>query len=200
MQPARVRTAAYVTREAPGGRELLVFDHQDHPEAGTQVPAGGVEPGERLTDAVLREIAEETDVAAVTLGAALAVQQRPHPHTGRPRATVFFHARTTEPRDTWLHTVGGEEGGTDHGLVFRCHFVPVQQAAGLLADRQGEFLPLIEQLPVISAHTLAVTERAGGPRRKAAPQGRPTPGRVVWSFRSRRPTALSRAGQEQRMQ
>lgn len=145
MQPARVRTAAYVTRNAPGGPELLVFDHRDHPEAGTQVPAGGVGPGELLTDAVLREITEETGVAAVTLGSAVAVQQRPHPHTGRPQVTVFFHARTTETRDTWTHTVTGQEGDQDHGLVFRCSFVPVRQAAGLLADGQGEFIPLVEQ-------------------------------------------------------
>ncbi|WP_128377382.1 NUDIX hydrolase [Streptomyces cavernae] len=148
MQPARVRTAAYVTRNVPGGRELLVFDHRDHPEAGTQVPAGGVDPGELLTDAVLREITEETGVAAVTLGPALAVQQRPHPHTAQPRVTVFFHAQTTEIRDTWTHTVAGQEGDQDHGLVFRCYFIPVEQAAGLLADNQGEFIPLVEQLNI----------------------------------------------------
>lgn len=145
MQHARVRTAAYVTRTGPGGRELLVFDHRDHPEAGTQVPAGGVDPGELLTDAALREITEETGVAAVTLGAALAVQQRPHPHTARPQITVFFHARTTEPRDTWTHTVTGQESDQDHGLAFRCYFVPLEGAAGLLAADQGEFIPLLEQ-------------------------------------------------------
>lgn len=143
MQSARVRTAAYVTRRAPGGLEVLVFDHRDHPEAGTQVPAGGVEPGEALADAVLREVAEETGLIAVTLGAALAVQQRPHPHTGEPRVTVFFHARTAEPRDAWTHTVAGPEGDEDHGLVFRCRFVPLGEAAGLLADGQGEFAALI---------------------------------------------------------
>ncbi|MER7849452.1 NUDIX domain-containing protein [Kitasatospora sp. NPDC096077] len=144
MQPARVRTAAYVTRDVPGGRELLVFDHRDHPEAGTQVPAGGVDPGEPLVDAVLREVTEETGVTAVTLGAALAVQQRPHPHTGRPRVTVFFHAQTTETRDTWTHTVAGQGDDQDHGMVFRCYFVPMREAAGLLADDQGEFMPLVE--------------------------------------------------------
>lgn len=44
-----------------------------------------------------------------------------------------------------MHTVADQEGDQDHGLVFRCYFVPVQQAAGLLADNQGEFIPLIEQ-------------------------------------------------------
>ncbi|MHB9757026.1 NUDIX domain-containing protein [Streptomyces sp. BYX5S] len=128
-RPARVRTAAYVTRDAPGGRELLVFDHRDQPDAGTQVPAGGVGPGEPLTEAALREITEETG-AAVTLGAALAVQQRPHPHTGEPRVTVFFHARTTDSRDAWTHTVTGGEGDADRGMVFRCFFVPLLERSG----------------------------------------------------------------------
>ncbi|WP_037603969.1 NUDIX hydrolase [Streptacidiphilus rugosus] len=145
MPAARVRVAAYVTREGPGGRELLVFDHRDHPEAGTQVPAGGVDAGEPLSDAVRREITEETGVSAVTLGAALAVQQRPHPHTGRPRVTVFFQAWTSESRDSWIHTVGGSADDEDHGMAFRCRFVPLHRAAGLLADRQGEFVHLIEQ-------------------------------------------------------
>ena len=47
MRPARVRTAAYVTRRAPGGLEVLVFDHRDHPEAGTQVPAAAWSPERR---------------------------------------------------------------------------------------------------------------------------------------------------------
>lgn len=145
MQPARVRTAAYVTRNVPGGWELLVFDHRDHPEAGTQVPAGGVNPGELLTDAVLREIAEETGVTAVALGTALAVQQRQHPDNGQPRVTVFFHAQTTETRDTWTHSVAGQEGDRDYGMVFRCYFIPARQAADLLADNQGEFIRLAEQ-------------------------------------------------------
>jgi 8-oxo-dGTP pyrophosphatase MutT (NUDIX family) len=36
------------------------FDHRDHPEAGTQVPAGRVHEGESLIDAAIREILEET--------------------------------------------------------------------------------------------------------------------------------------------
>ncbi|MFI6875600.1 NUDIX domain-containing protein [Streptomyces sp. NPDC050400] len=144
MQQARVRVAVYVTRTGPEGRELLVFDHRDQPEAGTQVPAGGVDAGELLTEAALREIKEETGMAGVTLGAALAVQQRPHPHTGQPRITVFFHAETTESRDSWPHTVRSRDGDQDNGLAFRCYFIPVGAAAELLVDGQGEFVHLTE--------------------------------------------------------
>ena len=34
---------AYVTRERDGRKDLLVFDHRDQPDAGTQVPAGRLE-------------------------------------------------------------------------------------------------------------------------------------------------------------
>jgi len=37
----------YVTRVVDGLVQVLVFDHRDVPEAGTQVPAGGVHAGER---------------------------------------------------------------------------------------------------------------------------------------------------------
>ncbi|MFF0727922.1 NUDIX domain-containing protein [Streptomyces sp. NPDC004134] len=141
MHTARVRTAAYVIRGRPGGRELLVFDHRDFPEAGTQVPAGGVEGGELLAEAALREIAEETGVAGVTLGTALAVQQSPHPHTGQPQITVYFQAETAETRDGWMHTV--VSGDEDRGMAFRCFFVPLEQARGLLAGDQGEFVGLV---------------------------------------------------------
>ncbi|MER7694930.1 NUDIX domain-containing protein [Streptomyces sp. NPDC097610] len=144
MQQARIRVAVYATRNVPEGRELLVFDHRDQPEAGTQVPAGGVDAGELLTEAALREIKEETGTAGVTLGAALAAQQRPHPHTGQPRITVFFHAETTETRDSWAHTVTSRDGDQDNGLAFRCYFIPIGDAADLLIDGQGEFVHLTE--------------------------------------------------------
>ncbi|UZI27066.1 hypothetical protein [Streptomyces sp. VB1] len=40
----RLRVAAQVIRRHPFPA-LLVFDHADCPEAGTQVPTGGVAPG-----------------------------------------------------------------------------------------------------------------------------------------------------------
>lgn len=40
---ARRRVACYVVREGSAGPELLVFDHVDVPDSGTQVPAGGME-------------------------------------------------------------------------------------------------------------------------------------------------------------
>jgi len=45
---------------------LLVFIHPDAPEAGIQVPAGSVEPGEHPSTAARRELEEETGIKAAT--------------------------------------------------------------------------------------------------------------------------------------
>jgi 8-oxo-dGTP pyrophosphatase MutT (NUDIX family) len=46
---------------------LLVFIHPDAPQAGLQVPAGSVEPGEHPSTAARRELEEETGIKAATL-------------------------------------------------------------------------------------------------------------------------------------
>ncbi|WP_280202264.1 NUDIX domain-containing protein, partial [Nocardia cyriacigeorgica] len=87
----RIRVAAYVIRYRTTPL-LLVFDHVGLPEAGTQIPAGGVHPGEALDTAVLREVAEETGLTNVSIADRIAVdapprrRARPRPRPGRPRA------------------------------------------------------------------------------------------------------------------
>lgn len=112
----RKRVLVYVER-ADG---LLVFEHRDHSDAGTQVPAGGVDEGESLIDAARREVLEETGVEIdgelTLLGT--------HEHLdglGEPALTHFFRAEAPDglPR-AWQHTVGG--AGEDAELVFDCRF------------------------------------------------------------------------------
>lgn len=55
------KITAFVTRSSLNGLELLLFKH---PYAGIQIPAGTVEEGEPLEQAVLRELMEETGLNA----------------------------------------------------------------------------------------------------------------------------------------
>lgn len=132
-----IRVAAYVIRRAPHP-QLLTFDHVDAPEAGRQVPAGGAYPHEDLTEAVLRELAEETGLTTVTLVRALTTEDKPHPTTGHPRRTTFFHLEApTTTADSWLHRVTGTGG--DNGMLFACQFVPLPLARQL-TDNQDAWL------------------------------------------------------------
>jgi 8-oxo-dGTP pyrophosphatase MutT (NUDIX family) len=124
------RAVAYVLR----GRELLVFEHRDFPDAGTQVPAGTVEDDEAPDVAVVREVYEETGVFA-QLVRELGFTDEIAPR-GEPRRNHFFELETDEPRDAWEHLVRG--GGGDDGLVFACRLVPLTPRPALIAD--GDFL------------------------------------------------------------
>jgi ADP-ribose pyrophosphatase YjhB (NUDIX family) len=139
--PARTRrrVVAYVTRERAGALELLVFDHRDFPEAGTQVPAGGISPGERAEQAVVREVAEATGVAGVRVRRELGVSSFVEP-SGLVHEQHFFHAEVVgESDDAWEHEVSGV--GEDTGLVFSCRFVPIEEAR--VHELQRDFLHLV---------------------------------------------------------
>ena len=58
------KVTAFITRERNGGKEILLFQH---PNAGVQIPAGTVEPGEAFEAAALREGYEETGLEKLQL-------------------------------------------------------------------------------------------------------------------------------------
>jgi 8-oxo-dGTP pyrophosphatase MutT (NUDIX family) len=58
------KVTAFITRERPTGRQLLLFQH---PQAGVQLPAGTMDAGEDWATAVLREAYEETGLTQLTI-------------------------------------------------------------------------------------------------------------------------------------
>ncbi|GAA2648469.1 NUDIX domain-containing protein [Paractinoplanes durhamensis] len=148
MSPgARIRATSYITRTTPHGPQLLVFDYPAQSEAGTQLPGGGVEPGERPDAAAIREAIEETGISGpLDLRGVVGVQQGTY-DTGDPYISIYFHLSATEPRDTWTHIMIGDDTAWDTGLEVNCRFVPLTEAVPLLQTtwhRQDEFLNLID--------------------------------------------------------
>jgi 8-oxo-dGTP pyrophosphatase MutT (NUDIX family) len=112
----RRRVVVYVER----GAELLVFDHRDHLDAGTQVPAGGVLDGESLEDAVRREVREETGVQLRAQPVPLGTLEHLD-GLGQPACSHFFRVDAPDGLPAaWEHAVHGD--GLDAGLVFLCRF------------------------------------------------------------------------------
>lgn len=113
-----------------------MFDHIGMPEAGTQVPAGGAKSGERLEEAVLREVAEETGLLTATVVRQIAVEDKPHPDTGQPRRTSFFFLQApADTYDAWDHQVNSD--GDDSKPHLACQFLPLPLEQPLADDQDA---------------------------------------------------------------
>jgi 8-oxo-dGTP pyrophosphatase MutT (NUDIX family) len=92
-----LRVVAYVTR----GDQLLVFEHRDLPEAGTQVPAGRLDLGELLEEGLARELVEEVGIEAQVVRK-LGTVTRDHGimarRSGRTRPTTSTSRRETRAK------------------------------------------------------------------------------------------------------
>ncbi len=139
------KVLAYITRPGRNGRpELLVFDHRYYPDAGTQVPAGTVEEGERIEDALHREIMEETGLGSCAVLAKLAVHDWENPDTHNIHERHIYHLAAPEGTHdnwTWIETDGGKV--LEHeGYVFLFRWLPLDGEIDL-AGNQGDCLHLI---------------------------------------------------------
>jgi len=127
---------------------LLVFTHPDAPEAGLQVPAGSVEPGEHPSTAARRELEEETGIKAATLqplGTArydLSAHGRNEIHE-----RSFFLAEPLEDESIdrrWRHLETHD--GVGDPDVFELYWLPLDTSdlASELAAGQGALLNEVE--------------------------------------------------------
>ena len=133
------RVIAYVTRERGGRKELLVFDHRDSPEAGTQVPAGRLDDGESLEAGLRRELHEEAGLGDVRIVRELELPPDLGHGVGYENH-AFEVELTSEAPDAWEHVVLGD--GDDAGYVFVYRWEPVRAELELF-DRRD---PVLEHL------------------------------------------------------
>jgi 8-oxo-dGTP pyrophosphatase MutT (NUDIX family) len=138
-KPMKNKVLAYITRHQNGREQLLVFEHRDFPEAGVQVPAGTVEPDEPVESALLREVHEESGLAASDVRLVRKLAESEEVEWGHLRH-IFHLALVNGKPDSWAHIVQGE--GEDAGLVFDYYWVDLAADAPRLGG-QGKWLYLI---------------------------------------------------------
>jgi len=141
----RERVLAYVTRPSAAGPELLVFEHTpEYPDAGVQVPAGGLEPGETPEQAAVRETLEET---GLDLSGPVYLTSWLWQRAEMRQVWHSFHLLAPQDTpDAWPHRVTDGEG--DAGLTFLCRFVPISPPE--LTEEYGAPLPsLIRHLETL---------------------------------------------------
>jgi formyltetrahydrofolate-dependent phosphoribosylglycinamide formyltransferase len=135
------KVLAYITRQNAGRRELLIFDHADFPEAGTQVPAGTMEAREPADVAVLREAAEETGLHGLRLVRKIGVFGHDSPYTGTHHQRHVYHLATDEPTpDAWDHVEHGTlPSGRESSWRFRFRWAALPLTT-TLAGEHGAYL------------------------------------------------------------
>lgn len=112
----RPRVACYVTRK--GSSNILVFEHVESPDAGAQLPTGGIKPAETIAAAAMREVFEKTGLDArfkALLGYADAAGE-----DGSPHRTAYVGLDVDYAPDSWAHTGAGAGAGT--GTSFACRW------------------------------------------------------------------------------
>jgi len=119
-----IKVTAYITV----GDKLLVFRYVDVPEAGIQVPAGSVEPGEDLDSAVLREANEETGLNDLKICSYLGKKNYVFDMPGEGEVDIhrhYYHLSWPGPivEESWRHWELSPSEGERDKVLFELFWV-----------------------------------------------------------------------------
>ncbi|MDM9581372.1 NUDIX domain-containing protein [Nostoc sp. GT001] len=152
-QPLIKKAIAYVTNKDG----LMVFTHTDFPEAGVQVPAGTVEESEEPSEAVLREIYEESGVKGVRIIELLGIYQyNMTPYRDEIQERYVYHLELTQPTpSTWRHWEI-HSSTSKNPIAFDFYWVKLDSSNLGLAGGQGYFLSKLVH-KIKKSHDSAIT-------------------------------------------
>lgn len=140
MPVLKHKVFAYITH----GTRLLVFSHPQAPEAGIQVPAGTLRPGEAPAAGALREAFEETGLPNLALVGFLGTQVRDMADIGRAEIhhRHFYHLRDDgDPPATWRHYETDPSDGSPAPIEFAFFWAPLPHGVPALIADHGYMLP-----------------------------------------------------------
>ncbi len=142
------KVVAYITHR---GR-LLVFRHTHVPEAGIQVPAGTIEPGEDPAVAVLREAEEESGLSQFSTPRLLGQDVQDLAEFGKQGIARrwFFHLEAHgDLPERWVHEERHPSEGPEAVIEFELYWAPLA-AVPALTGRQDAFLHQINPITGVS--------------------------------------------------
>ena len=131
------KVLAYIFRSHKTEKQILVFDHCAYPEVSPQVVGGSVDKNELSSDAVLREVFEESGLVLKNpekLGEFEFFKIESQELQNRN----VFEFETVGLPESWTHVVSaGEE---DEGLEFYFYWMNIGEAKIKLKSQMGKYL------------------------------------------------------------